>query len=427
MSLNFFSRKKPKKNYFLALDIGTEFVKALVFKIDKDRSLKNNGKKQAFVMGKGRQRQIPNHMQAGAVTDIEGVVASSRAAIEEAFRMAGARPKKAIIGIAGELVKGSTTNFIYKRPEPQEPIDLVELKNIIQKIQWRAFEAARRELAEETGRREIEIKLINALITNIRIDGYRVTNPLGFRGREVYLSIFNAYAPLVHLGALESIASKLNLDLLAIAAEPYAIARALNLDSSKGAIIIDIGGGTTDIALVRSFGLESVKTLALAGRAFTRRLSQTLGLEMEQAEEVKIKYSHKQISQGVSKRIREIFKKDLKVWLNGVALALEEFPEREPLPYRILLCGGGSLLMGLKKVLETNLSKSEYESAFSQLPKVSFIRLKDMLNLVDKINLLREPDDIASMALASLALELTEEDGVLSSILRRTVRIMQRP
>ena len=327
--LNFFRKNKPKKNYFLALDIGTEFVKTLVFKTDKDRSSDN--KKIGLVIGKGRQRQAPNHMQAGAVADIEGVVATSRAAIEEACRMAGARPRKAIIGIAGELVKGSTTSFIYKRPEPKEEIDLVELKNIIQKIQWRAFETARRQLAEETGRKEIEIKLVNALITDIRIDGYRVTNPLDFCGREVYLSIFNVYAPLVNLGAIESIASKLNLDLLAIAAEPYAVAKSLNLDYSKGAIIIDIGGG--------------------------------------------------------------------------------------------------SLLGGLKKKLKGNSSKNQWFSglSFNEAPKVNFIRLKDIIDIVDKTNLLKEPEDIASAALASLTLKLTEEKGVLPSILRRTVRIMQRP
>ena len=54
-----------------------------------------------------------------------------------------------------------------------------------------------------------------------------MTNPVGFQGRHVRISIFNAFAPLVHLGALQSVASQLDLELLEIVAEPYAVARVL--------------------------------------------------------------------------------------------------------------------------------------------------------------------------------------------------------
>jgi cell division protein FtsA len=414
-------KNRHQKDYFLALDIGTEFVKALILKVDREQ-------KKGLVVGASRQRQNPLHMQAGAVADIDGVVVACQAAIEQASQMAGLRPKQVVVGIAGELVKGSTTSFIYQRVKPRERIDLPELKNIIQKIQWKAFDQARRQLAWETGRSEIEIKLINALITDIKIDGYRVTNPLDFQGKEVSISIFNVYAPLIHLGALQSIVSKLNLDCLAIAAEPYAVARALNLDSKTGAIIIDIGGGTTDIALIRQIGLEGTKTLALAGRAFTKRLSQQLSLGLTEAEEVKIGYAQQQLSQAVCRKIREIFKKDLKVWLAGVALALEEFPQTEPLPNQILLCGGGSLLPGLKKVLEGSPVQNQWfvKLPFSHSPKVRFIQSKDIIDIIDQTNQLKEPEDITPMALASLILELVEERGILDSVVRRAVRIVQR-
>jgi len=413
---NFFKIRKPKKDCLLALDIGTEFVKTLIFKRGK----------QSEVIGVGRQRQFPNHMQAGAVADIDGVAESCQKAIEKAGQMACLRPKQAVMGISGELVKGVTTGYLYKRSEPKQKIDSSELKNVIQKIQWKAFEEARRQMAYETGRREIEIKLINAIITDVRIDGYRVTNPIGFQGRELFLSIFNVYAPLVHLGALESIASKLNLELLAIVAEPYAVARSLNLDSKRGAIIIDIGGGTTDIALVRSVGLEGTKTLALAGRAFTKRLSQKLGLDLDEAEEIKIKYSQERLSQAVRRKIREIFKKDLRVWLSGVCLALEDFREAEALPNRILLCGGGSNLPDLRRELERGFSQISRIKASLANPKVSLIQPKDIIDVKDETGRLKDPDDVAPMALASLALELAKEKGVLSSILKRTVRMMQR-
>ncbi len=67
---------------------------------------------------------------------------------------------------------------------------------------------------------------------DVRIDGYQVTNPIGFQGRDVSVSIFNAYAPMIHLGALQAIADELKIDLLSIAAEPYAVARSVDYDDA---------------------------------------------------------------------------------------------------------------------------------------------------------------------------------------------------
>lgn len=421
---------KIRGERLLALDIGTEFVKALIFKIDSN-------KRQGSIQGIGRQRQAPSDMQAGAVANIEGVINTCQLAIEQAGQMAGIKPKQVIMGICGEFVKGATTSLIYQREKAEEKIDLAELKNIVQKIQWKAFDKIRKDLAWESGRPEIEIKLINAVITEVRIDGYRVTNPLGFQGKEICLTIFNVYAPLIHLGALQTIASKLNLDLISIAAEPYALARSLYLkpepvdsrlrvedgQSQREAILIDLGGGTTDIALVRRAGVESTKSLAIGGRAFTKRLMQELGLGFTEAEEIKIKYSRKQLSLTVRRRIREIFKKDINVWLSGVELALVEFSQTELFPPRILLCGGASLLPGIKKNLEGKWTEG---LSFTQSPRVSFISAKDITDIIDETNQAQEPQDIVVMALASLALELINQKGVLTSIAERAVRIIQK-
>lgn len=258
--------------YFLSLDIGTEVVKALIFKINEDSG-------SGEVVGVGRTRQGLKDMHSGAVSDIAGVIANSRRAIEIAREMAGAKKvEKAIIGIAGELVKGTTTTVHYERIRPEMRIDLPELKNIIQKVQWKAFDRIRQQLAWETGHSEIEVKLINAVIVDVRIDGYKVTNPVGFQGRDVSIAVFNAYAPMVHLGALQTIGDELNLELLSIAAEPYAVAKSMGVDdiTDFSAVFVDIGGGTTDIAVVRNGGLEGTKMFALGGRAFTKRLAQEL-------------------------------------------------------------------------------------------------------------------------------------------------------
>src|ERR1700730_1106532 len=84
-----------------ALDIGTEFAKALVFEIDEE----NHG----TIRGVGRRRQGLSHMQSGTVADIAAVVDNCSVALQEAEEMAGFRPSPGVICIAGGLVKSLTT------------------------------------------------------------------------------------------------------------------------------------------------------------------------------------------------------------------------------------------------------------------------------------------------------------------------------
>ena len=88
-----------------ALDVGTEFAKALVFEIDPSGI--------GVVRGVGRKRQGLSHMQSGTVADIAAVVDNCSVALQEAEEMAGFRPTQVVIGIAGELVKGFTLSLIH--------------------------------------------------------------------------------------------------------------------------------------------------------------------------------------------------------------------------------------------------------------------------------------------------------------------------
>lgn len=430
MGLFFRKRARPRKEHLLVLDIGTEFVKALVLEKVKE---------QGLIIGFDRKRQSVNNMRAGAVADIDGVAFVCKQAVEQAVKMSRTRPNKAVIGIAGEFIKGATTNFVYQRVNPEERIDLAEMKNIVQKIQWRAFDKIRSQLSLETGQPEIEIRLVNALVPEIRIDNYEVTNPLDFQGKEVFLSIFNIYAPLVHLSALENIAEKLGIKLISIAAEPYALTKTSSFNPRSGAIFIDIGGGTTDIALVRQGRVEGIKSFALAGRTFTKRLCREFDLEVNEAEEMKIRYANRQFSPGVHRKIGEIFRKDVAIWLDGVDLVLEEFNQIQPekksreeyvqfFPSTILLCGGGSLLPGIKNILRKEIVQQEWMEKFPFVNplQIKFIRSNQIGNIFDRTSLLKGPENITPLALANLTLELVaEKESIMSPILRRVIRMMR--
>src|SRR3954467_11253148 len=268
-----------------ALDVGTEFAKALVFEIDDAG--------HGTVRGVGRKRQGLSHMQSGTVADIAAVVDNCSVALQEAEEMAGFRPSQVVIGIAGELVKGFTTIHVQERKKPTLPITEQELQKLIDGVQREALRQAERWITWETGLPHVDVRLVHASVTGASIDGYPLTNPVGFQGRHVQIGIFNAFAPLVHLGALQSVASQLDLDLLEIVAEPYAVARVLGSDHIRqaGALFVDVGGGTTDVALVRQGGIEGTRMFALGGRAFTKSLADRLDLPFPRAEALKVDYA----------------------------------------------------------------------------------------------------------------------------------------
>lgn len=409
---DFLGSKKIENRFCLALDIGTEFAKCLIFKVEEEKGI---------VVGTGRQRQRLSDMQGGAVTDIHGVVRNCQKALERAAEMAKIMPTQVIMGIAGELVKGNTTTIKYTRPEPKRGITLEELKDIISRIQRRSFDRARQILAWETGHAEVDVKLVNAAIVDVKIDGYKVTNPLGFQGRELQVGVFNAFAPIVHLGALQTIAAELGLDLLSIVADPYALARSIGPKESAefSAIFIDIGGGTTDIAVVSQGGVEGTKMFALGGRSFTKRIAQVFGCTFLEAESIKIKYSKNELPEEDKQFVQNALATDCQVWLSGVELTLEEFSTLDLLPSRILLCGGGALLPDIEEIL--NKTQWSPSLPFARRPSVHFIKPQDVENIVDQTGELTNPWDITPMSLGNLAIDLVGEEVAIDNILNRIV------
>ena len=412
--MSFWGRSSSEK--YLALDIGTEVVKALVFEVDKKQN-------KGIVLGVGKENQKPGNMRSGAISHIQGVIESSRVAIEKAKKSAHVKTVgKCILGIAGELVKGTTTTVHYERINSNIRIDVSEVKEIIQQVQENAYERIKKQLAWETGQQNIEVRLVNAALVDVRIDGYKVTSPIGFQGTDVSMSVFNAYAPLVHLGALEKIADDMGVDIFSIVAEPYAVAKSVMQDDNFdfNAIFVDIGGGTTDIAVVRNGGLEGTKMFALGGRVFTKRLAQVFNLDFSEAEEVKMHYSNGTLPEKDRAPVQRVLEEDSLVWLGGMEMALSEFSENDFLPSKILLCGGGSGLEEIRKSLL--LSEWTKTLSFSKSVAVNFLHPRDVKRVEDRTGELLTPQDVTPMSLVSLGVELLDEEKLLSGILRRAAR-----
>lgn len=417
--------KKPsggkKDVYFVGLDIGTEYVKALIARVAPDNKIE--------IIGVGRQHQELTDMQAGAVADIAAVVANCDEALNQAEKMAGVSARTAVIGIAGELVKGMTSTVRCTRKDPNKVLDINEIEQIINLVQERAEVKAREQLAWEMGGKSTEIKLVNSALVNIEIDGYTVTNPVGFQGKEVVVQLYTAFAPLIHIGALERTAQELDLELLAVAAEPFAVARSIigdDPDSNISAILMDVGGGTTDIAVVNEGGVQGTKMFGIGGRAFTKAVERELDVSFSRAEKLKTSISNGGVPENLKKGVLTALNKTTDVWQSGVELAFAEFDKLEHLPNLILLCGGGSSL----DLLMDRLEKTDWYTSlpFTKKPRVHHINPEQVVGIIDKTNEVNDHTFITAMGLLRVGMDTimqqTSEDTE-SSIKDRLDRLLK--
>ncbi len=403
--------------HIVALDIGTEFVKALIAKLDDDK---------LTIVGVGRVRQTISDMHSGAIADIAGVVQNCEDALSEAEEQAGLQAKRVVIGIAGELVKGVTNTIRYRRPQPDRPLDEPEMELIIEKVQERAQEKAQKDIGLETGNDEVEVKLVNSALVSIHIDGYKVSNPIGFQGKDVAVQIYTAFAPMVHIGALERVADELALDLLAVAAEPFAVSRSVLGDDASStftAILADVGGGTTDIAVVNDGGVEGTRMFGIGGRSFTRTISSEMDLTYDSAEKLKVNLGHEKIKASIKHEAEKAIDKTLEVWLAGVELALSEFDSVDHLPNRILLCGGGSSLPQLVEALET--SEWYKELPFTKRPSVQHIRPSDVNGIEDETDKASDHTFITAMGLLRVGYDTIMGGNDAASVKEKINRILR--
>lgn len=402
-----FRKQQPEdaREIIVGLDIGTDAVKALIAEVRDD---------DIAVIGVGRKSQEMGDMHSGAIADIAGVVANCEAALTEAEEQAGVSAKRVVIGIAGELVKGVTNTIRYRRPRPDKPLDVAEMEFIIEKVQERAQGRAQAQIALETGNDDVEVKLVNSALVSIHIDGYKVSNPIGFQGKDVAVQIYTAFAPMVHIGALEKVADELALELIAVAAEPFAVSRSVlgtDTNSSFTAILADVGGGTTDIAVVNDGGVEGTKMFGIGGRSFTRTIATELDVSFKDAEKLKLNIGHDKLKPSVKKQVETAIDATLEVWLSGVELALSEFDSVDHLPHRILLCGGGA---SLQKLVDALGEQQWYkELPFTKRPIIQRIKPTEIIGITDETGNITDHTFVTAMGLLRVGYDtmISSQDG----------------
>jgi len=365
-------RKGPDYKYRLILDVGTEYLKA---------ALVEYSEKETNVIGYSRQKQKHGDMEGGSIADIDGVSDTAREALAEIRTGTPHSPQDVVMGIAGSFVKGISTVVEVSRKIPYRRISKKEINRLIQESRYKGQKEAEKMLKRETGQSRLGVRPINSAVVEMKADGFRVTNPLDFRANNLAITVFHSFCPMVHIGALNSLSRALRLPLAGTLAEPYAVASSiLSAEAYEfGAIVIDIGGGTTDIGLIRNGGVEGTEILAMGGRAFTKSIASRLNISLQKAEDLKIKYSQNRLDAEMKRKVKPVVETNLRILYQGIKKALNRLSRGEALPKRIYFCGGGSAVKNLLPGLEQE--KILDDLPYFEKPEVVVLKGEDLKGL----------------------------------------------
>ena len=247
------------------------------------------------------------------------------------------------MGIAGEYIQGVSIVVNYQREENfDKEVTAKEQERIITQVQAQIEENGKEDLSQRTGLKNEDIQILHITPTGLAIGGMPVNSLVGYKGRDVKLNFYASFAPKTYIEALRKVATGLNLEVMGIVSQPFAVARAHagGEHTDFSAIFVDIGGGTTDIAVVQNGNISETQMFAFGGRVFTKELAKLTNSDIRHAEHRKIKYSQKDLPKEVSRKVQKAMYSTANLWMRTFKAAMESCEEKDSFPPHIYLCGG---------------------------------------------------------------------------------------
>ena len=209
----------------------------------------------------------------------------------------------------------------------------------------------------------------------ILLDGRLVVGGVGLTGREISLSMFGVAVQTSALRALEVLAEKLDLTIANVVASPHALA---SITPHTEAIILDIGFSGTDVCLIKNDALAGTDWTPFGGYFFTQSLAKAMGIGPIKARNSKHAFANGLLPDEESNKIEAYLESSLERWHSSVMDILVRLSIGKPLPRRIYLTGGGSLLPGLDRFLKINATPFDAAPEVSKLGRQSLLAIKDL-------------------------------------------------
>ncbi len=258
---------KDGKNLVVGLDIGTSKIVAIVAEVTPEGELN--------VIGMGTQPS--RGLKKGVVVNIEATMASIQRVLEEAELMADCQIKSVYTGIAGSHIKCYTSHGMVAIKE----------KEVTQADIDRVVETAKAIPIPN------DQTILHIVPQSFTIDGQEdVREPLGMSGVRLEVDVHIVTGAVSAVENVTKCIRRCGLEVLDVVLQPLASARAVLSEDEKelGVCLIDIGGGTSDIALYAGGAIRHTAVIPIAGDQVTNDIAMTLRTPTKEAEELKVRF-----------------------------------------------------------------------------------------------------------------------------------------
>ncbi len=371
-----------------SLDIGTRTVIGIVGKYAEDGKFK--------ILSTVIKEHDRRNMYDGQIHDIEGVTKIVKEIKSELEEELSVELKKVSIAAAGRSLKTQRVR-IDKEVDSTKEID----STIIETLELEAVQKAQEKI-DTNESNKFKYYCVGYSVVNYYLDNSFIDNLEGHRGETIGADVLATFLPQIVIESLYSVINRAGLEVLNITLEPIA---AINIAIKENLrllnlALVDIGAGTSDIAITKDGTIVAYAMASIAGDEITEKLAQTYLLDFDTSEKLKIKLNKENDHQfkdvvGVEHCLstKEIIS-DIKEVINRLAREISEkiLEFNGKSPDAVFLIGGSSQIPLLEEAIAESLG----------LPKER-VTIKEM-NSIENIEGLKEelqgPDIITPIGIA---------------------------
>lgn len=344
-------KKSAEGNIIVGLDVGTTKICTIVAQVRDDGRLN--------ILGVGKSPSTG--LSRGMVVNPGKTLESIRSSLKEAEERSGYDIKSVTVGIAGPHIRCIQSEGIVAISHPDRIITEEDVE--------RLYESAKSlKLSKDE-------KIIDVIPQEFIIDSKDgiFDLPVGMFGLRMEAKVNILTGLVSQIDDLSNCVQTVGVDIDDIVLEPLASSYAVLNDSEKkvGVAMIDIGGGTTDIAVFKRGVIKHTAGIGIAGHQVTNDISETLGIDEKEAERVKKEFGYALISEIINDDVITIQgikgRKPLKIEKSIIARIIQARMEElfvlagqeikrsgieSYLPAGVVITGGGSLLRGTKELAQ---------------------------------------------------------------------------
>lgn len=264
-------RLKTRERLITGLDIGTTKVCAIIGSVDENNVI--------TVLGFGTSPS--RGMRRGVVTDIDATVESVKAAYAQAYKLAHVHPREVLVGIAGDHINGINLEGMIEVSNPEAGIDTRDIRRVKKK-------ALRLVMPQDV---EILHSLTKEYIVN---DQEAITNPTGLFGSRLQVKMHLVTSSVAAANNIFRCMRRANLRTSSVVLQSLASSLSVLSERERelGVVLVDIGGGTSDIAIFHNRTLQHISEIAMGGDIITQDIAKILRCTPHDAENLKKKFGH---------------------------------------------------------------------------------------------------------------------------------------